>query len=209
MRYFCGIFILAVFAASVASVSAQKGVDSQTQTIKEDANKTTSRTSDASRSFDWGKGKTRVRERLPNPYQMNSRRDVLLETIKEVLAENKLVMDEASSRLSEGIIVTQPFVFGRGPVIASSELKRYGIIEFADTAWSRGQYSLTIEVQSIDGIKNNVSVNAKIEGRSGRGLTTEWVTVPSSGVAEEEFLVKLVERVTGVVMDPSQKVEQP
>lgn len=209
MRYFCGIFILAVFAASAASASAQKGVDSQTQTIKEDANKTTSRTSDASRSFDWGKGKTRVRERLPNPYQMNSRRDVLLETIKEVLAENKLVMDEASSRLSEGIIVTQPFVFGRGPVIASSELKRYGIIEFADTAWSRGQYSLTIEVQSIDGIKNNVSVNAKIEGRSGRGLTTEWVTVASSGVAEEEFLVKLVERVTGVVMDPSQKVEQP
>ena len=209
MRYFCGIFILAVFAASAASASAQKGVDSQTQTIKEDANKTTSRTSDASRSFDWGKGKTRVRERLPNPYQMNSRRDVLLETIKEVLAENKLVMDEASSRLSEGIIVTQPYVFGRGPVVASSELKRYGIIEFGDTAWSRGQYSLTIEVQSIDGIKNNVSVNAKIEGRSGRGLTTEWVTVPSSGVAEEEFLVKLVERVTGVVMDPSQKVEQP
>ncbi|MBX3265277.1 MAG: hypothetical protein KF831_01055 [Acidobacteria bacterium] len=209
MRYFCGIFIWAVFAASAASASAQKGVDSQTQTIKEDANKTTSRTSDASRSFDWGKGKTRVRERLPNPYQMNSRRDVLLETIKEVLAENKLVMDEASSRLSEGIIVTQPYVFGRGPVIASSELKRYGIIEFADTAWSRGQYSLTIEVQSIDGIKNNVSVNAKIEGRSGRGLTTEWVTVASSGVVEEEFLVKLVERVTGVVMDPSQKVEQP
>ncbi|HMS08940.1 MAG TPA: hypothetical protein PKE66_05620 [Pyrinomonadaceae bacterium] len=209
MRYFCGFLILAAIAVFAASASAQKGVDSQTKTIKEDANKTTSRTSDASRSFDWGKGKTRVRERLPNPYQMNSRRDVLLQTIKEVLAENKLVMDEASSRLSEGIIVTQPYVFGRGPVIASSELKRYGIIEFADTAWSRGQYSLTIEVQSIDGIKNNVSVNAKIEGRSGRGLTTEWVTVPSSGAAEEEFLVKLVERVTGVVMDPSQKVEQP
>lgn len=209
MRYFCGFLILVAIAVSAVSASAQKGVDSQTQTIKEDANKATSRTADASRSFDWGKGKTRVRERLPNPYQLNSRRDVLLQTIKDLLAENRLVMDEASSRLSEGIIVTQPFVFGRGPVIASSELKRYGIIEFADTAWSRGQYSLTIEVQSIDGIKNNVSVNARVEGRSGRGLTTEWVTVPSSGVAEEEFLTKLVERVTGVVMDPSQKVEQP
>ena len=209
MRYFCGFLILVAIAVSAVSASAQKGVDSQTQTIKEDANKATSRTADASRSFDWGKGKTRVRERLPNPYQLNSRRDVLLQTIKDVLAENRLVMDEASSRLSEGIIVTQPFVFGRGPVIASSELKRYGIVEFADTAWSRGQYSLTIEVQSIDGIKNNVSVNARVEGRSGRGLTTEWVTVPSSGVAEEEFLTKLVERVTGVVMDPSQKVEQP
>ncbi len=207
MRYFCGAFIFSVIALS--SATAQKGVDSQTQTIRDDANKATSRTSDATRSFDWGKGKTRVRERLPNPYQLNSRRDVLLETIKQVLAENKIIVDEASSRPSEGIIVTQPFLFGRGPVIASAELKRYGIIEYADTAWSRGQYTLTIEVQSIDGIKNNVSVNAKIEGRSGRGLTTEWVTVPSSGVAEEDFLIKLVERVTGVVMDPSQEVDQP
>lgn len=209
MRYICGVFIFSVIALSSATASAQKGVDSQTQTIREDANKATSRTSDATRSFDWGKGKTRVRERLPNPYQLNSRRDVLLETIKQVLAENRIIVDEASSLPSEGIIVTQPFLFGRGPVIASAELKRYGILEYADTAWSRGQYTLTIEVQSIDGIRNNVSVNARVEGRSGRGLTTEWVTVPSSGLAEEEFLIKLVETVTGVVMDPSQKVDQP
>lgn len=110
MRYFCGFLILVAIAVSAVSASAQKGVDSQTQTIKEDANKATSRTADASRSFDWGKGKTRVRERLPNPYQLNSRRDVLLQTIKDVLAENRLVMDEASSRLSEGIIVDRKSV---------------------------------------------------------------------------------------------------
>lgn len=204
----------AIIASSIlmvlvsAGVSAQKGIDTQTQKIKDDTNKTTSRETDVTRSFDWGKGKTQTRERLANPYQLNARRDVLVEMIQQVLREKKIVIDEPSSRLNDGIIITQPFVFGKGPTIATAELKRYGILEFADTAWSRGQYSLTIEVQSIDGVKNNVSVNAKVEGRSGTGLTTEWVTVRSSGLAEEEFLTKLVEAVTGRSLDEPQTIDQ-
>lgn len=204
----------AIIASSIlmvlvsAGVSAQKGIDTQTQKIKGDTNKTTSRETDVTRSFDWGKGKTQTRERLANPYQLNARRDVLVEMIQQVLREKKIVIDEPSSRLNDGIIITQPFVFGKGPTIATAELKRYGILEFADTAWSRGQYSLTIEVQSIDGVKNNVSVNAKVEGRSGTGLTTEWVTVRSSGLAEEEFLTKLVEAVTGRSLDEPQTIDQ-
>jgi hypothetical protein len=201
--------VLIVVGVSVSVVSAQKGVDTQTQKIKDDANRATSRTSDASRSFDWGKGKTQVRERLANPQQLNGRRDLLVETITEILKEQKMIVDEASSRLSEGIIVTQPFIFGRGQLIATNELKRYAVLDFADTSWSRGQYSLQIEVQSIDGVRNNVYVNAKVEGRSGSGLMTEWRTLPSSGLAEEEFLVKLVEQITGNMVDPPQDIDQP
>jgi len=190
-----------VFTSMAVYVNAQKGIDTQTQKIKDEANKTTSRPSDVSRSFDWGKGKTPDHVRLTNPYKLNARRDVLIENIREALKERRLVVDEQSSRLSDGIIVTQPLVFGKGPVIAQSELRRYGILEFADTAWSRAQYSLTIEVQSIDGIQNNVSVIAKVEGRSGNGLTSEWVTVRSSGLAEDEFLLKLVALVTGQSFD--------
>ncbi len=190
------------------SVLAQKGIDTQTKTIKDDTNRATARPSDVNRSFDWGKGKTQVRDRLMNPYQLNGRRDILVETILEVLREKKLVLDEASSRLSEGIVVTQPFLFGRGQVIATNEIKRYAILDYADTSWSRAQYSLTIQVQPIDGIKNNVSVVAKIEGRAGTGLFTEWRTVPSSGLAEDEFLVKLVENVTGKLIDGSQEIDQ-
>lgn len=191
-----------LIVAASSPVIAQKGIDTQTQKIKDESNKTTSRPTDVNRTFDWGKDKTPVRERLPNPYKLNSRRDVLIETIREVLKEKRLIVDEASSRPGDGIIVTQPWVFGKGPVISLAELRRFGVLEYADTAFSRGQYSLTIEVQSIDGIQNNVSVIAKIEGRSGTGLTYEWVTVPSSGLAEEEFLVKLVEAVTGRTLDP-------
>ncbi len=197
-----------IVAGCGVAVSAQKGVDTQTQTIKTAGDKVTSRTTDASRSFDWGKGKTRVRERLENPYKLNSRRDVLLETIIQALGEKKIVVDSTSSRKADGIIITQPFVFAKGAVITQSELGRYGLLEFADSTWTRAQYTLTIEIQSIDGIQNKVSVIAKVEGRAGNGLTSEWRTVQSSGLAEDEFLSKLIELVTGNSPDPAQDTEQ-
>lgn len=201
--------IIAILVAAVTASSAQKGVDTQTQKIRDESNRTTPRSTDAGRSIDWGKGKTRTRAPLANPYQLNGRRDVLINAIREVLREEKIVVDEESSRPGEGIIVTQPFVFGRGPVIASTEIKRYGIVQFGDEAWSRAQYSLIIEVQPIDGIRNNVTVNAKVEGRSGNGLFSQWTTVPSSGRAEDEFLAKLVEAVTGISPDPVQDITDP
>jgi hypothetical protein len=192
---------LLLIASAPLAFHAQKGIDTQTQKIKDDANKTTSRQNDASRSFDWGKGKTHVRDRLANPYPLSSRRDILIETIKNVIKDQKLLVDEASSRFSDGIVVTQPYVFAKGPVTAAGELTRYGVVDFEDRAWSRGRFTLTIEIQSVDGVRNNVLVNAKVEGRAGNGLTSEWVAVPSSGLAEDEFLAKLVEAVTGISPD--------
>lgn len=195
------LLLFSLILMTAVGAYGQKGIDTQTQKIKDQTNKATSRSSDATRSFDWGKGKTHVRDRLPNPYKLNSRRDVLIETISNVLKDRKMIIDEASSRLREGIIVTQPYVFAKGTVVTQTELRRYGVLEFADNAWSKGRYVLTIEVQPIDGIRNNVLVNAKVEGLAGAGLGSEWTTVPSSGQAEEEFLVKLAEAVTGVSPD--------
>jgi hypothetical protein len=201
-----GLIISTIILASV-STAAQKGVDAQTKTIKEEGNKVTTRGNDVTRTFDWGKGKTKTRELLPNPYKLTSRRDVLVSTIVDTLREMKIVVDEASSRPKNGMIVTQPFVFAKGSVVTQSELNRYGILEDSYSSWTRAQYTLTIEVQSIDGVQNNVSVNAKVEGRAGNGLTSEWITVRSSGVAEDEFLAKLVEMVTGTSPNPVQDTD--
>ena len=199
---------LACLLFSAGAASAQvKGVDPQTQKIKDEGNKVTTRTNDVTRSFDWGKGKTKVRERLANPYKLAGRRDALIQRIIDALRENKIVVDEASSRLKDGIIITQPFVFARGSVITQSELSRYAVLESVDTNWSRAQYTLTIEVQSIDGVQNNVSVNAKIEGRAGNGLMSEWVTVRSSGIVEDETLAKIIEAVTGNSPNPVQDTD--
>ena len=81
------IFISLIVLGFSVSAFAQKGIDTQTQKIKDTSNKTTSRETDATRSFDWGKGKTQVRERLANPYKLPSRRDVLIETIKQVVKD--------------------------------------------------------------------------------------------------------------------------
>lgn len=198
------LYTFVLIVSAVFTVTAQKGVDSQTKTIKEDGNKVTSRTNDASRTFDWGKGKTRVRDRLANPYKLISRRDILVKSVIDALEEKKIIVDEASSRLKDGFIITQPFVFAKGAVITQNELGRYSLLTNDGTAWTRAQFTLTIEVQSIDGIQNNVSVIAKIEGRAGNGLGSEWRNVESSGLAEDEFLAKLVELVTGNSPDPAQ-----
>jgi len=190
---------------------AQKGIDPQTQKILEEGVKTigTQKSNDPpNRSFDFGKGKTKVRARLANPYKMNSRRDILVENVLEVLKEQKLLVNESASRKSDGIIVTEPLIFARGAVITRNELNRYAILPNSDASWTRGRYTLTIEIQSIDGIQNNVSVTAKVEGRSENGLQSEWTTLQSTGSAEEEFLIKLVEMVTGIVVDAPQDGDQ-
>jgi hypothetical protein len=52
-------------------------------------------------------------------------------------------------------------------------------------------------VQPIDGNSANVSVNARIEGRTDGATGAEWSTLPSSGLVEEEFLSALITNITG------------
>jgi hypothetical protein len=198
-------FVLAftlIFLLSAISFG-QKGVDDQNKKIQETTNKTTETTGNNKTTNaggwgkSWGKDKTVVRDKLDNPYRMNARRDVLIENVMDVLQEQKIIVDDAASRPKDGIIVTQPFVFAKGAVITKNELNRYAILPSSDTSWTQGRYTLTIEIQSIDGIQNNVTVTAKVEGRSQNSLQSEWTTLQSSGSAEDEFLVKLVELVTG------------
>ncbi|MCU0239650.1 MAG: hypothetical protein MUC29_09425 [Pyrinomonadaceae bacterium] len=194
------IFPLILFICLISSYAVAqqgKGIDSQTKKINE--NKTVNSGSKVGKEITFGGGKTKTAERLPNPYRLNARRDVLTETIVNVLEEKKLFLDEASSKLKDGIIITQPFVFAKGAVITKNELFRFADLPNNDSVWTRGRYSLTIEIQSIDGIKNIVTVTAKIEGRTENGLGSEWVTVPSNGEAENLFLMSLAEQLSGEI----------
>jgi hypothetical protein len=82
--------------------------------------------------------------------------------------------------------------------VAESELNRYADVETSTSrGWTRGRYTISVEVQPIDGTSANVSVNAKIEGRTDGATGAEWITLPSSGAAEQEFLSALVEMIGG------------
>lgn len=206
---FYSVGVVFIFSLAAFAQNTQKGVDTQTQTIKEGATTdTTKRSNDVGRSWNFGEDKTKVIPRLANPYRLNSRRDILVGTILDVLKENKLILDESASRLKDGLVVTQPYIFAKGAVITRNELSRYAVLPSSDTAWTRGRFTLTVEVQSIDGIQNNVSVTTKVEGRSDNGLRSEWTTLQSTGAAENEFLKKLVELITGISPDSKPDSDQ-
>lgn len=194
-----------VLAGSTIALGQGKGVDTQNQRISDNSSnkapanngaKTNVGTSGSGINF--GKDKTREKPMLPNPYRLTARRDVIMKAVAEVMRDRKLIMDEASSKADEGILVSQPYTFIKGAVVTGPELNRYASIITTDThSWTRGRYTITVEVQSIDGASANISVNAKIEGRTDGPTGAEWISLPSSGEAEQEFLSALIENVTG------------
>lgn len=193
-------FTILLMVSAFAVAQEKKGVDTQNKEIREQndvTTKTTRRDHDVSRTFSFGKGKTVTREKLDNPFILNARRDILISSIISVLKEKRLIIDEAASKPNDGLIVSQPYTFAKGAIITKNELSRYADIPETDQVWTRGRYTLTIDVQSIDGIRNKVYVSANVEGRSENGIFSEWSTLQSSGIAEDEFLVKLIDYVGG------------
>jgi hypothetical protein len=207
--------LLMLIACSVpAFAQAAKGVDKQNERVRDSgsdrtpANNGNKTDVGAGRGMDFGKGRTPETPPIPNPYRLSGRRDVIITAVQDLMRDRKLVMDENASRLSDGIIVSQPFTFTKGAVIAEADLSRYADLP-ASTArgWTRGRYTLTVEVQPIDGTTANVSVNAKVEGRSDGATGAEWTTLRSSGLAEDQFLEGLISAVTGVA--PPGRIPQP
>src|SRR5262249_25350462 len=197
--------LLVIIATSALAFGQGKGVDRQNQRISDTStnkapanNGTKTDVGTTGSGINFGKEKTPTRALIPNPYRMTARRDVLMKAVAEVMRDRKLILDEASSKPDDGIIVSQPYTFIKGAVVAKSELNRYAEIVDADSrSWTRGRFTITVEVQPIDGINSNVSVNAKVEGRTDGPAGDEWVTLQSTGVAEQEFLNALIENVTG------------
>src|SRR5437773_8534533 len=204
MKYSFSAFVLLALLSANA-LGQGKGVDKQGQRITDassgrapSSNGTKQDTGTSGSGINFGKDKTKTATLLPNPYRLTARRDVLLKAIADLMRDRKLIVDDAASRPSEGIIVTQPYTFIKGAVVTQPELSRFAGVETADArGWTRARYTLSVEVQSIDGSSANVSVNAKIEGRTDGASGAEWLTLPSSGTAEQEFLSALVESLGG------------
>jgi len=195
--------LLVVGTAYPASAQG-KGVDKQSERVRDSgasrqpANNGSKTDVGTGRGIDFGKGRTPEVPPIPNPSRIPARRDVILKAVQEVMRDRKLIVDEVASKMSEGIVVSQPFTFIKGAVVSASELSRYADVPSSTArGWTRGRYTLTVEVQPIDGTSANVSVNAKIEGRTDGATGAEWVTLSSLGMAEEEFLSALITAVTG------------
>jgi hypothetical protein len=203
LRIITGLLVL--IACSVpAFAQAAKGVDKPTERVRDGGSERTPANNGnktdvgTGRGIDFGRGKSSETQPLPNPYRLSGRRDVIIKAIQDLMRDQKMVVDESASRLSDGIIVTQPYTFTKGAVVSEAELSRYADVPSSGArGWTRGRYTLTVEVQPIDGSTANIAVNAKVEGRTDGATGAEWTTLRSSGLAEDQFLEGLVLAVTG------------
>jgi hypothetical protein len=211
MKNILAVIIFIILAGFTVSAQ-EKGVDNQNDRIRDagnnraPANNGTKQDVGAGRGIDFGKGKTITPPPVPNPYRVTARRDILIKAIMDLMHDRKLVVDETASRPDNGVLISQPYTFTKGTVVAFSELGRLAEVpENSGRGWTRGRYTMLVEVQPIDGIVSNVSVTAKIEGRTDGASGAEWVTLRSNGNVEQDFLSALVESITGaapVVREP-------
>src|SRR5918995_5241891 len=186
MKRFTTVSLLVLFMSVSAWAQSDKGVDKSGERVRAggagraEGNNGSKTDTGSGRGMDFGKDKAPELPPLPNPYRFTARRDVIMTAIQDVMKSQNLVIDEAASKPDEGIIVSQPYTFSKGAVVSQSELSRYSdFTTTTDRGWTRGRYTLTVEVQPIDGTSANVSVNAKIEGRTDGATGAEWITLRS------------------------------
>ena len=178
----------------------EKGVDTQNTSIRDASGGNNSGKQDtgSGRGINFGKGPAPANNTIPNPFKITARRETILQALNDLLREKGITIDIDTSRPNEGIIRTQPFVFAKGSVITISELERYAEATISyNKGWTRARHTLVIETQPIDGTSLNLSITAKIEGRSAGPAGPEWVTLRSNGDIERQFIIEIVEAVTG------------
>ena len=195
------VFLLLAFTVTQAQ---EKGVDQQNDRIRDGGNNRQPAVNGGKtdtgvgRGIDFGPGRTKAPPPIPNPYRFQVPNDVLTKSVQELMLERKLILDDTVSNPDKGLLVSQPYTFTKGSVVSASELHRLAEVPQTELrSWTRGRYTIVIEIQPIDSSATNISVSARVEGRSDNVLGGEWLTLRSNGIAEQEFLKSLIEKITG------------
>src|SRR5213075_350607 len=116
LRIIVGLLLL-IACSAPAFAQAAKGVDKQNERVRDSGSERTPANNGnktdvgAGRGFDFGRGRTRETPPLPNPYRLSGRRDVMIKAVQDVMRDHQLVVDDATSKFSDGIIVSQPYTF--------------------------------------------------------------------------------------------------
>ena len=203
MKHTIKVALFILFIAMLAQAQ-EKGVDKQNERIRDTGSGVapgsngTKQTTGVGRGMDFGRDHSADVQLIPNPYRLSARRDAIVKAVADLMRDRKMIVDESASRPEEGTLISQPFTFIKGAVVSKSQLGRFADLPAVTGAeWTRGRYTITVLVQPIDGIASNVTVNAKIEGRTDGARGAEWVSLQSTGTAEQEFLRALIENITG------------
>jgi hypothetical protein len=136
---------------------------------------------------------------LPNPMIMAAARDDVRNAAKQLLETRAISLDKEDCNQQTGdcVLVTKTVEFIRG-ITAKSQLQHYCDLPISDVrSWSKGRYSLKIQISPASPTTAQVGIYAKFEGETEGAIGQEWVTLNSKGILEDGLLRCLDERVRG------------
>ncbi len=136
---------------------------------------------------------------LNNPYTMNVPREQILQTARDVLKTCKIDLNEESSKLSEGKLVTKTINFSKG-VTTRNDLDYLAAMPATEVRnWVQGRFYLEISALPLDQKRSQLFVSAHIQGRVADALdSNKWVEGQSNGRLEDEVIRGLAGKILGI-----------
>jgi len=107
--------LLIIMCGAASAWSQGKGIDKTSERVR-DAGTAAAMVripTPHRRGMDFGKGRL-TNAATSHPYRISARRDAILSAIADVMRDRKLIIDDAASKPSDGIIVSQPYTFIKG-----------------------------------------------------------------------------------------------
>ena len=151
--------------------------------------------------------KPKTEKHLPNPMIIGASRDDLRSVAKQMLETREIPLDkeECGPQSGECTLISKPVIFIKG-ITTRSQLEHYCDVPAAHVRnWTKGRYSLRIQISPSSTTTAQVGVYAKFEGMTDGVLENEWIPLSSKGELEDSLLRCLDSRVKGGECKEEQK----
>ncbi len=147
---------------------------------------------------------------LDNPFTINLPRELILESVRDILKTCDIKLDEALSKPREGKMVTLPVVFSKG-ITTRTDLEYLATLPADEVRnWTAGRFVLEITVTPIDQKRSHLFVFARIDGRIADAFEgNKWVACQSNGRVEDEVLRGIAGKVLGIDMSVKTSSQRP
>jgi hypothetical protein len=147
---------------------------------------------------------------LDNPFTINLPRELILDSVRDILKTCDIKLDEAASKPREGKMVTLPLVFSKG-ITTRTDLEYLATLPADEVRnWTAGRFVLEITVTPVDQKRSQVYVFARIDGRIADAFEgNKWVACQSNGRVEDEVLRGVAGKVLGIDMSVKTSSQRP
>jgi hypothetical protein len=143
--------------------------------------------------------KPKAEKPLPNPSILQASRDDLLKLVKQLLETREVALDKEDCNPANGecTLISKPVIFIKG-IQTRSQLEHYCEVPTATGRnWSKGRYTLRIQINPASTRTSQVGVYARFEGMTEALTGSQWVQLASKGELEDKLLRCIQDRLQG------------